>query len=202
MKSLIRSFIVGVLLTVFATSPTWAGSLTIPNTFTSGTTARASEVNANFSAIETAVDDNDARITQNTAAIPGIATANVTSSSTLPSSNTNVLSVTITAPDSGFVFVSASGMIQVSNHTTAGFSSVYVGVSNISATLSASDYTRLYLSSTVSNGSYEIPYAAHSVYPVSQGVNTFYLVAREDGSTGTGVVYFNRLTAMFIKFGI
>ncbi len=40
-----------------------AGSVTIPNTFTSGTTAVAEEVNANFDAIDTAVDDNDSRIT-------------------------------------------------------------------------------------------------------------------------------------------
>jgi hypothetical protein len=39
-----------------------AGSVTIPNTFSSGTTAKASEVNANFSAVKAAVDDNDDRI--------------------------------------------------------------------------------------------------------------------------------------------
>ncbi len=42
-----------------------AGSVDIPNTFTAGETAKASEVNDNFSAIETAVDDNDSRITTN-----------------------------------------------------------------------------------------------------------------------------------------
>lgn len=40
-----------------------AGNVTIPNTFTSGTPAVAAEVNANFSALETAVNDNDSRIT-------------------------------------------------------------------------------------------------------------------------------------------
>ena len=35
---------------------------TITNTFTGGTTAVASQVNANFSAAKTAIDDNDARI--------------------------------------------------------------------------------------------------------------------------------------------
>jgi len=42
---------------------TWAGSVTLPFTFSAGTTARASEVNANFAAVKTAVDDNHARIT-------------------------------------------------------------------------------------------------------------------------------------------
>ncbi len=41
----------------------WAGSYTIPNSFTSGTAAVAAEVNANFSAAKTAIDDNDSRTT-------------------------------------------------------------------------------------------------------------------------------------------
>lgn len=41
----------------------YAGSLTIPHTFTAGTPAVASQVNANFSATRLAVNDNDARIT-------------------------------------------------------------------------------------------------------------------------------------------
>lgn len=39
-----------------------ASDVTIPNVFTSGTTASAAQVNANFAAVEAAVDDNDARI--------------------------------------------------------------------------------------------------------------------------------------------
>ena len=45
-----------------ASSLAWASGVTIPNSFTSGTPAKASEVNGNFSAVKTAVDDNDARI--------------------------------------------------------------------------------------------------------------------------------------------
>lgn len=40
-----------------------AGQLTIPNTFQANTPAVAAQVNANFNAVETAVDDNHARIT-------------------------------------------------------------------------------------------------------------------------------------------
>ena len=53
-----------------------AGNVTIPNSFTAGTAAKASEVNANFSAVKTAVDGNAAdvltnkgKISDNTAAI-------------------------------------------------------------------------------------------------------------------------------------
>jgi hypothetical protein len=40
-----------------------AGTVTVPNTFMNGTAADANEVNANFDAVETAVNDNDSRIT-------------------------------------------------------------------------------------------------------------------------------------------
>ncbi|MCP4430736.1 MAG: hypothetical protein GY806_07140, partial [Gammaproteobacteria bacterium] len=63
MKTLDICFI-AVVMTVFAL-PLHAEPLTVPNTFTARTTALAAEVNANFAAIETAVDDNDLRITDN-----------------------------------------------------------------------------------------------------------------------------------------
>ena len=40
-----------------------AGPVTLPHTFTAGTTAVAAQVNANFAALATEVNDNDARIT-------------------------------------------------------------------------------------------------------------------------------------------
>ena len=40
----------------------YAGSVSIPNSFTAGEPAVAAEVNANFDAVKTAVDDNDSRI--------------------------------------------------------------------------------------------------------------------------------------------
>ena len=52
----ITTYIVAVVL-VLLTGPAWAGSITIPNTFTSGTKAKASEVNGNFSAVKSAVHE-------------------------------------------------------------------------------------------------------------------------------------------------
>ena len=40
-----------------------AGQLNTPNSFSAGTPAVAADVNANFDAVETAVNDNDTRIT-------------------------------------------------------------------------------------------------------------------------------------------
>jgi hypothetical protein len=40
-----------------------AGTVSVPNTFVNSTVADADEVNANFNSVETAVNDNDSRIT-------------------------------------------------------------------------------------------------------------------------------------------
>ena len=65
----LTAFIGAFALLTFTHVPSWAGDLTIPHDFVSGTPAVAGEVNANFDAVETAVDDNDARITTNEADI-------------------------------------------------------------------------------------------------------------------------------------
>ncbi len=79
--------------TIFALGGTsaWAGSLTIPNTFSANTPAVAAEVNANFTATKTAVDDNDARITTNATDIATNA-ANITTNATDISTNQSAIS--------------------------------------------------------------------------------------------------------------
>lgn len=47
---------------LFVSSGVSAGDVTIPNSFSAGNTTSASDINQNFSVIETAVDDNDARL--------------------------------------------------------------------------------------------------------------------------------------------
>jgi hypothetical protein len=51
-----------LLLTLASVSTVYAGELNIPHNFSRGTPAIAAEVNENFSAIETEVDDNHGRI--------------------------------------------------------------------------------------------------------------------------------------------
>ena len=257
-----------------------ASDVTIPNVFTSGTTASAAAVNLNFTAVETAIDDNDARldalaaggvtsayitdstitttdiavdtitaadiaagavgtseiadgavtsadIAADTITAADIATGAVTtteildntitsadlatnaqianyaydalSSTALTSSNTSRGSVTITAPASGgFVLVIASGMVQVTGKTTAGYCSAFVGVSTSGTTMTF--YTRFYLSAEVSAGSYNIPWSVHGIFPVSAGAVTFYTVGRNDGTVGTAQLYFGNMTAIFLHY--
>jgi hypothetical protein len=63
MRNLIKSFAYVSIIVILTTSAAWAGSVPSLNIFASGTRALAADVNANFSAVKTAVDDNDARIT-------------------------------------------------------------------------------------------------------------------------------------------
>lgn len=73
-----------LLATSLWASQLLAGSVTIPNTFESGTAASASEVNANFTAVESAVNDNDGRITNDT--------SNILTNTTNISTNTEAIS--------------------------------------------------------------------------------------------------------------
>lgn len=63
--------LIAIYLSLWAASSAWAGPMDTPNQFQAGTPALAAEVNENFQAVETAVDDNDQRIGANTQAIDG-----------------------------------------------------------------------------------------------------------------------------------
>ncbi len=100
-------------VTALMTLPAAATDLTVPNSFTSGSPARAADVNANFAAVETAVTDNDTRITENTDAIDELSMANAVAYS--PSNNQAVFadttdrvvkSMTVFAPVDGHVVIS------------------------------------------------------------------------------------------------
>jgi hypothetical protein len=69
-----RRFIVLVALGNSFGQSAWADPIEIPNVFTSGTTARAADVNENFAVAEAAINDHDARIEVNANDIAAITT--------------------------------------------------------------------------------------------------------------------------------
>ena len=176
--------VVGLLTIVFLGITVIAyAAVTVPNTFSSGTTISSTEVNNNFTALGNAM--------------PAGKTAEATSLA-LGGTYSNIITLPITAPTAGYVFLTANGMLQLSGKTTAGYSSIYVGITNVSGGSPASNnYTRFYLDSSQA-GSYEIPYGVHAIFPVTAGLNTFYLVGIENGTSGSGAAYFNRLTVLFV----
>lgn len=91
-----------LVLLMLAPSSALAGSYTISNTFTGGTTALASEVNANFTGAKTAIDDNDLRIDAL------LATDTCTSPPCALTAGTTLNGGTIQVPADNAVFLSLS----------------------------------------------------------------------------------------------
>lgn len=71
MKNRVMKYGIGIFaLALFGSSAAIAGNLgSLPNTFSANTTAKASEVNANFEAARVEIDDNANSISSNTSAI-------------------------------------------------------------------------------------------------------------------------------------
>jgi hypothetical protein len=100
-----RNQLVGLLIIGSSVAVAYAGTVTLPNTFTAGTPAVADQVNANFTAVKNAVDDNNARFPT--------AWFHEDDNSTAYIDNTNVTiaSLAITAPSDGIVLVNASTIL-------------------------------------------------------------------------------------------
>ena len=70
-------------------------AVTIPNTFTSGTTISSSQVNANFAALKTAVDDNQTQISAVAAKVDGVKIFHPNVTFTFPGTGTSALQTTV-----------------------------------------------------------------------------------------------------------
>lgn len=131
MNTLIRSFVIFSILVTLAALPAWAGQVAIPHTFTAGDPAVAAEVNANFSAVETEVNDNATAL----GGMPGV-TSSPGGYSTLDGTASVIESITVNAPTSGYLIVSASGnqrmssgsyiVLQLENATTSTISTSFI----------------------------------------------------------------------------
>jgi hypothetical protein len=110
----------------------YAGTIATPNTFTNGTVADAGEVNANFSAVETAVNDNDARITTaqgtadtavtNAATAQGTANAAIASAGAAQGTATTALADAATAQSTANAAQgTANTTFSWGNHASAGY---------------------------------------------------------------------------------
>ena len=74
-KRFSKGWFTGVVLGVASSAAVvYATVVTIPNTFAPDTTISSADVNANFTAVKTAVDENDGRVTTNVAGIATNAT--------------------------------------------------------------------------------------------------------------------------------
>lgn len=102
------------LLTLVA-SPVLASEVTIPNEFSAGTAAKAAEVNANFNAVKTGVDDNYARLPMVWASTHEGGNASYIEAAPYDGSDIETNSLTITVPSDGVITMSGSMTIISSN---------------------------------------------------------------------------------------
>jgi len=148
-----------------------AGSLTVPNTFTSGTKALASEVNDNFNAVKTEVDDNDLRM-------PGVAFVDENTCCTdVTTMEMEHQSITIDAPTTGYVVVSYNGICRL-HHVNAASTiqqRLVIGISTTSANTVTANRKSFALPGNAGTGVHEITCATQQVFPVTTGSATFYL---------------------------
>jgi len=95
MRKYIKSTTLTVLLAaIVASSGLQASRVSIPNTFTSGTKAVAQDVNSNFTAVKSSVDDNDSRITSNTSSITSNTSSITSNTSSITSNASSITSNT------------------------------------------------------------------------------------------------------------
>lgn len=197
-------------------STAWAGALTIPNTFSAGTPAVAADVNTNFTAAKTAVDDNNTRITANTTNIagnatnitalqsakPGYATAvagtNPNAGITMTGTGQAIVTLTLNAPASGFAIVTGR-VISLLPHTLATQSIVIIKVSATSGDVALDyDVSVAQVQAPQPTGSYVKMIAATSVIPVVAGANIIYLNGYDPQGTGLYSVLQPKLTAIYV----
>jgi hypothetical protein len=185
-----------------------AMAVTIPNTFSSGQVISAAQVNANFTALKTAVDALEAPGSVNTAKLadnavtaakiadePGQAQSFTSSTTTLDGTVQVIRSITINAPAAGFVLVMASAEVTLA-HTNGTTSNLNFGVSSSTAFTTDQDKD-ITVPSGAATGTYVQVAAAQKIFPVAAGANTFNLLAQEtSGNISVGDI---TLSAVFLS---
>jgi len=162
----------GLILSVSTTA--FAADVTIPNTFTAGSPAVAADVNANFSAVKTAVDDNNARVTTNSTNITN-ATNGI--SANTASAATNASGVASNAANistnSSTAVINAAGVASNASNIGTQGSSIATNAANISSNTASSSTNAGNISSntgSISNNAADISTNAAGIAANSLGI--------------------------------
>ena len=140
--------------------------ISLPHTFSAGSPIRATEVNANFAALNNA--------------LPGVAQTAAAESVAITAATPAVASVTITVPGPGFVKVSASAQLNL-EYTGTTNATFTVAVANAPDTIRPDQDKRISLPAGLPVWTYSYIVSSERVFPVdSAGPKTFYLIAEEN----------------------
>jgi hypothetical protein len=163
----------------------YADPLTIPNTFVSGTKAKAAEVNANFQAVKNAVDNNDARISSLEAGYnPGITWAWDNTDVTITPTDCNILYVTVTSNKDGWMALTGSGYIFL-HHVLGTADLARVSLSSVSGKMNLESYvTAFSVPKDAPSGEYISPFSITGGWTLPVGTFTYYMVADVYSASG------------------
>ena len=121
-------FTIGAALSI-ACGSTMASEVSIPNTFVADTPAKAEDVNANFTAIKNAVDDNNANTVSNTTAIGNASsglTKGVNDNAAAIGNNSSAIGANSAAISANTAAIgdASSGLTKATNDNAAGISTL------------------------------------------------------------------------------
>jgi len=202
---LIKQTTLALTACLFIASQAMAGEVTLPNTFSANTPAVADEVNANFTAVKTAVDNNNARLNVLEAATfdykrdISIIANNLAVRHDSPEYS-KITSVTVTAPADGFVMVTASGRGCI--HTANKYVQLLLSSSPTAYSSLSSNYLAISGASTDQSCGVgqSVSFSFTHTEPVSEGsVNTYYFIGNKgDSDSISGILHLSGFTAQFI----
>jgi len=187
--------LVGLLMIAFLGIPVIAhAEVTIPHTFSPGTTISSGQVNANFTALKNQM--------------PAVKQSVGPIWITMPTTAAQLKSISVTPPGNGYVIVTTTGTVSVTHTSgTLGYfcldlhgTADYVGGCG---PMSGSDTAvRSYLPSgfpsTGGGQDFGIPYSIVKVFPVSGGASTtFYLNGRATGFDSAHLFH-SAMTVLFV----
>lgn len=184
------------------TGVTQGSSVAIPNTFSADTVASAAEVNANFAAVATAVNDNNARITALETGTEQLFASN--DSDTFGTTETSVgqkvmNSRAIVAPSAGLLLI--SGHVFINNDSTEKEYSMHALLDGIDVIPGNGFATIFHASADGSGGAEKFSLNYTIATPVTAGAHTVSQTAGPHSGTANWFHNAERLTVLFVSNG-
>lgn len=183
-----------------------AGSLAVPNDFVSGNTASASQVNSNFTAVETAVNDNNSRIGSLEGKLTAVKETTSQTWNSMATTATAERSISFLAAHTGYVIVFASGTV-IYNHKSGSSESLCLDLDDTAAYTggctpyagSKSAYRHLINSTLASFVDKSESFSLIETFPVTKGqFYNFYLNGYASGFSSTVYLFHPTLTVLFV----
>lgn len=113
----------------------------------------------------------------------------------------NILSVTVTSPQAGYVVLTGSGYVSMSSPNDIGGWAAF-SIGTVSSGSNNDNETAVAIPAGTGHGSiYNIPFSLTAVVPVAAGSNTFYLVGIRDPNSSFSSInaVSPKLTAIYIQ---